>query len=130
MLDHLIITVSDVDRSLEFYAKALIPLGITNYVNYSGENGHADLKGFGKEGRAFFWIKKGVPGPQSTHFAFPAQNREGVREFYAAAMKAGGIDNDSPRPRLEYDANYYAAYVLDPDGYNIEAVYKGEDDDQ
>lgn len=124
MLDHIIISVSDLSRSISFYEKALLPLGITHYVDYEGKDGHADLKGFGRPGNAFFWLKEGPPSPAAVHFGFLGKNRGEVDAFYREALAAGGRDNGAPEPCLEYDAAYYAGYVLDPDGYNVEAVYK------
>lgn len=124
MLDHIILSVSDLRRSVEFYEKALAPLGISHYVDYDGENGHPDLKGFGREGRAFFWLKSGDPSASAVHFAFVAASREAVDAFYAAAIAGGAQDNISPRIRSEYDAMYYAADILDPDGYSVEVVIK------
>ncbi len=124
MLDHLILSVSDLPRSIAFYEHALAPLGISHYVDYDGENGHPDLKGFGSEGRAFFWLKAGEPSATAVHFAFVAESRETVDAFYAAAMEAGARDNISPRVRHEYDPMYYAADILDPDGYSVEVVIK------
>jgi catechol 2,3-dioxygenase-like lactoylglutathione lyase family enzyme len=124
LLDHIILSVSDLRRSVEFYEKALAPLGISHYVDYDGENGHPDLKGFGREGRAFFWLKSGDPSASAVHFAFVAASREAVDAFYAAAIAGGAQDNISPRIRSEYDAMYYAADILDPDGYSVEVVIK------
>jgi len=124
LLDHIILSVSDLRRSVEFYEKALAPLGISHYVVYDGENGHPDLKGFGREGRAFFWLKSGDPSASAVHFAFVAASREAVDAFYAAAIAGGAQDNISPRIRSEYDAMYYAADILDPDGYSVEVVIK------
>ncbi len=124
MLDHIFLTVSDLDRSVAFYRQALAPLGIANYVDYDGQDGHPDLKGFGKDERAFLWLKEGLPSASSVHFAFVAESRAVVDAFYAAAMAAGGRDNVSPRVREEYDPMYYAADILDPDGYSVEAVVK------
>jgi catechol 2,3-dioxygenase-like lactoylglutathione lyase family enzyme len=124
MLDHIILAVRDLPRSVAFYEQALAPLGITHYVDYDGENGHPDLKGFGREKKAFFWLKSGEPGPASVHFAFVAESPAVVDAFYAAAIAAGAQDNISPRARLEYDPGYYAADVLDPDGYSVEVVHK------
>jgi catechol 2,3-dioxygenase-like lactoylglutathione lyase family enzyme len=124
LLDHIILSVSDIPTSVAFYERSLAPLGISHYVDYDGENGHPDLKGFGREGRAFFWLKSGEPSPAVVHFAFIAESREVVNSFYAASIAAGGRDNISPRLRLEYDSLYYAADILDPDGYSVEAVIK------
>ncbi|RYX82438.1 VOC family protein [bacterium] len=125
MLDHIILSVSDLPRSIAFYEKALAPLGIAHYVDYDGENGHPDLKGFGSHRRAYFWLKAGTPSAEAVHFAFMAPSKEAVDAFYEAAMAAGARDNISPRRRHEYDAGYYAADVFDPDGYSIEVVIKG-----
>lgn len=124
MLDHIILSVSDLPRSVKFYEEALAPLGISHYIDYDGENGHPDLKGFGREGRAFLWLKTGEPSAAAVHFAFIAESREAVDFFYAAALNAGGRDNISPRARTEYDPMYYAADILDPDGYSVEVVIK------
>ena len=124
MLDHIILSVSDVPRSIAFYEKALAPVGITHYVDYDGTNGHPDLKGFGNNQMAFFWLKSGHPAPDAIHFAFVAESPAVVDAFYKAAMEAGALDNISPRARVEYYPGYYAADVLDPDGYSIEVVHK------
>jgi catechol 2,3-dioxygenase-like lactoylglutathione lyase family enzyme len=124
MLDHIILAVSDLPRSVEFYERALAPLGISHYIDYDGENGHPDLKGFGCDGRAFFWLKSGEPSAAAVHFAFIAESRDAVQAFYEAAMAAGAHDNVSPRVRSEYHERYYAADILDPDGYSVEVVIK------
>lgn len=124
MLDHIILAVSDLPRSVAFYERALAPLGISHYVDYDGENGHPDLKGFGREGRAFLWLKEGSPSAAAVHFAFVAESREAVDAFFEAAIAAGATDNISPRVRAEYDSMYYAADILDPDGYSVEVVIK------
>jgi catechol 2,3-dioxygenase-like lactoylglutathione lyase family enzyme len=124
MLDHIILTVSDLPRSIAFYSKALVPLGITQVLDYKGQNGHPDLMGFGRENKFLFWLKAGEPSPAAVHFAFVATSRAIVDAFYSAAMAAGAKDNISPRVRHEYHANYYAADVLDPDGYSVEVVIK------
>ena len=124
MIDHIILTVSDFERSVAFYAKALKPLGITNFTDYEGQDGHPDLKGFGDGKRAFFWLKQGKPDPASIHWGFIAENNQAVDAFYKAAIAAGAKDNISPRARLEYYPGYYAADVFDPDGYTFEVVHK------
>ena len=73
MLDHVIVTVSDFTRSIAFYAQALKPLGITDFLDYKGQDGHPDLKGFGNDGRFFFWLKEGRPNPEAVHFGFVDQ---------------------------------------------------------
>ena len=124
LLDHIIVTVSDLPRSIAVYSRALAPLGIVDVLDYKGQDGHPDLMGFGRENNFFFWLKSGVPSPASVHFAFVAKSRAMVDAFYAAAIAAGAKDNISPRIRHEYHANYYAADVLDPDGYSVEVVIK------
>ena len=124
MIDNIILTVSDFERSVAFYAKALKPLGITNFTDYEGHDGHPDLKGFGDGKRAFFWLKQGKPDPASIHWGFIAENNQAVDAFYKAAIAAGAKDNISPRARLEYYPGYYAADVFDPNGYTFEVVHK------
>lgn len=127
MLDHLFISVSDVARSIDFYEATLPCLGITARLDYDGKQGppgHPDLKGFGAGGRVFFWLRKGVVDSRSAHIGFVAHNKEEVDTAYAAAMSHGATDNGVPGPRLHYDPDYYAANVLDPDGYSLEFVYK------
>jgi catechol 2,3-dioxygenase-like lactoylglutathione lyase family enzyme len=124
MLDHMILTVSNVERSLAFYEAALKPLDIKFYLPYKGEGGHPDLWGFGDGKRAFFWIKQGKPNPTSIHWGFMAENDSKVDEFYRAALSAGATENISPRVRVEYYPGYYAADIFDPDGYSFEVVHK------
>ncbi len=114
-IDHLGYSVSDFAASRAFYAAALAPLnmGITS----EGE-GWAMI---GKAGRGSFWIGVGeAPGP--IHVAFAAATREQVRRFHAAALAAGGRDNGAPGLRPRYSSNYYGAFVIGPDGHNVEAV--------
>ena len=124
MLDHIILTVSDVERSLKFYEAALKPLGISCFMPFKGKDGHPDLWGFGDGVRAFFWLKQGTPSPEAIHWGFVAPDNAKVDEFYNAALAAGARDNISPRARLEYYPGYYAADVFDPDGYTVEVVHK------
>ena len=127
MLDHIFLTVTDLERSIAFYEKTLAPLGIEHAFDYDGKKGpagHPDLKGFGCDNRVFFWLRKGRPEPQAVHVGFVARSQKEVQAFYSAAMAAGAKDNGEPGTRLHYDARYYAANVLDPDGYSLEAVFK------
>ena len=124
MIDHVILTVNDFERSVAFYAKALKPLGITNFLDYEGQDGHPDLKGFGDGKRAFFWLKEGKPDPQAVHVGFVAKDHAGVDAFYKAAVEAGGKSKEAPQARLEYYPGYYATWVFDPDGHDIEVVHK------
>ena len=127
MLDHVFISVTDLDRSIAFYTAALAPLGIGDRVDYDGADGppgHPDLKGFGSGGKIYFWLRKGVVEGRAAHVGFVADSRAEVDAAYAAAMAAGATDNGPPSARLYYDPRYYAANVLDPDGYSLEFVYK------
>jgi len=97
MIDHVILTVSDFGRSVAFYAKALKPLGITNFTDYEGHDGHPDLKGFGDGKRAFFWLKEGKPDPQAVHVGFVAKDHAEVDAFYKAALAAGARARKPPK---------------------------------
>ncbi len=127
MLDHVFISVSDIDRSIGFYEKALAPLGIVHAVDYDGRDGppgHLDLKGFGVGGRVFFWLRKSVVEGRAAHVGFVADSKLQVDAAYAAAITAGATEIHLPGPQLHYDPRYYAAQVRDPDGYSLEFVYK------
>jgi catechol 2,3-dioxygenase-like lactoylglutathione lyase family enzyme len=131
MLDHISIRVANYDRSKAFYEAALAPLGYT--LAMEGSSG----AGFRRVAIPDFWIKQGEPasaaarakpdelagcGGAAIHVAFVGDDRSTVDAFYYAAIAAGGHDNGAPGLRPEYHRNYYGAFVLDPDGYNIEAV--------
>jgi catechol 2,3-dioxygenase-like lactoylglutathione lyase family enzyme len=124
MIDHVILTVSDFKRSVAFYTSALKPLGITALADYVGKDGHPDLKGFGVGKNHFFWLKEGKPDPRAVHVGFVAKDHSEVDAFYQAALAAGGRSKEPPRARLEYYPGYYATWVLDPDGHDIEVVNK------
>lgn len=127
MLDHIFLTVSNIERSVAFYEQALQPLGIHHVLDYDGEQGplgHPDLKGFGCNGRVFFWLREGNSDSHAVHVGFIAKNEQEVNAFYVAAMAAGARDNGVPGARLHYDPRYFAANVFDPDGYSLESVYK------
>jgi catechol 2,3-dioxygenase-like lactoylglutathione lyase family enzyme len=127
MLDHIFLSVSDIARSIAFYEAALAPLGITARLDFDGKDGppgHPDLKGFGANGRMFFWLRKGVVEARALHVGFVARSKAEVEAAYAAALDNGGGDNGAPGARLHYDPDYYAANVLDPDGYSLEFVFK------
>ena len=123
MLDHIGFSVSNMKVSRIFYEKALKPLGLAPVMEVTPEmTGTSDSHvGFGAD-RPFFWIGTGGTPATGTHVAFAAQNRKTVDAFHAAAMAAGGRDNGKPGLRPHYHENYYGAFVLDPDGNNIEAV--------
>ncbi|HEU4845353.1 MAG TPA: VOC family protein [Burkholderiaceae bacterium] len=127
MLDHVFICVSDIKRSIAFYEQALAPLGIAHAVDYDGRQGpagHPDLKGFGANGRVFFWLRDGTADGRAAHVGFIADNKQAVDAAFAAAMAAGATEVHPPGPQLHYDPRYYAAQVRDPDGYSLEFVYK------
>ena len=116
-LDHVGLDVRDYEASKRFYEQALAPLGMTLLMEPVPEVG-----GFGGD-FPFFWIAKRDRGPQTgVHVAFAAKDREMVDAFHAAALAAGGTDNGGPGVREIYHPNYYGAFVLDPDGNNVEAV--------
>ncbi len=116
MLDHIGIRVSDYDRSKRFYSAALGPLGYTLLFEHPISGA-----GFGRAGKPDFWIKQGAPSP-SLHVAFESPDRATIGAFHQAALAAGGRDNGGPGLRREYHPTYYGAFVLDPDGHNVEAV--------
>jgi catechol 2,3-dioxygenase-like lactoylglutathione lyase family enzyme len=125
MLDHTGITVSDFAKAKAFYDAALAPLGVGVIMEVTAEQtgGGYVGAGYGEAGKPYFWI--GAGGPKVTgsmHVAFAAKDRAAVDAFYAAAMAAGGRDNGPPGLRPQYHPNYYGAFVLDPDGINVEAV--------
>jgi catechol 2,3-dioxygenase-like lactoylglutathione lyase family enzyme len=127
MLDHVFVSTGDVRRSIAFYEQALAPLGIGHLHDFDGKDGppgHPDLKGFGRDGRIFFWLRPGQADSRAIHIGFVAHSTAEVDAFHAAALAAGATDNGAPGPRLYYDPRYYAANVFDPDGYSLEAVYK------
>jgi catechol 2,3-dioxygenase-like lactoylglutathione lyase family enzyme len=127
MLDHVFISVSDIGRSIAFYEKTLAPLGIAHALDYDGRQGppgHPDLKGFGANGRVFFWLREGTVEGRAAHVGFIADSQSMVDAAFAAAMAAGATEIHPPGPQLHYDPRYYAAQVRDPDGYSLEFVYK------
>ena len=118
MVDHVGFAVSNYARSKGFYEKALAPLGMTLILEPVGA-----AAGFGKSGKPSFWIEaRGTPVRGRLHIALGADTREQVDAFHAVALQAGGTDNGVPGLREIYHPDYYGAYVLDPDGNNIEAV--------
>jgi len=121
MLDHVGFEVSDLSRSKAFYETALEPLGIGLMMEFEG------AIGFGKETehgpKPFFWVQARGRSPVSgAHIAFGARETDQVDAFHAAALAAGGTDNGAPGLRSIYHPGYYGAFVLDPDGNNVEAV--------
>ena len=123
MIDHTGLLVSDLERSRRFYTAALAPIGYQLIMEVPGElTGHGDAAGFGEPPIPDFWIGAGTPNVPPIHIAFRVTNRTLVDAFYKAAIAAGGKDNGAPCLRPHYHPNYYGAFVLDPDGHNIEAV--------
>jgi len=123
MIDHTGVTVSDFAKSKAFYLRALAPIGYTVLLELPASvTGRGDVAGFGVAPKADFWIAGGKPNVPPIHIAFRVASRALVDAFYAAAVAAGGRDNGGPGVRPHYHANYYGAFVLDPDGHNIEAV--------
>jgi catechol 2,3-dioxygenase-like lactoylglutathione lyase family enzyme len=116
MIDHIGIHVTDLARTTAFYEKALAPLGyklVMTWEHYAG---------FGVGGKPDFWVEGKREPKDRVHVAFRAKGRDEVRAFYEAAIAAGGTDNGAPGMRPHYHPDYYSAFVLDPDGHNVEAV--------
>lgn len=122
MIDHLAIDVSDLKKSGDFYDRALEPLGYKKLMNAPEEFEGRLTLGWGDSAETDLYIGEGSRIEPRLHIAFRAANRKVVDEFYKAALAAGGKHNGKPGLRPKYHENYYAAYVLDPDGHNIEAV--------
>jgi catechol 2,3-dioxygenase-like lactoylglutathione lyase family enzyme len=122
VIDHLKIGVSDLERSRRFYAQALEPLGYRDLGPWSEEDPRREVS-FGVEGADDFAISQEYEAGGQLHVAFAADAKEQVDAFHAAALAAGGTDNGAPGPRPEYSEGYYGAFVLDPDGHNVEAVF-------
>ena len=116
MIDHIGIEVGDYAKSKAFFAAALAPLGYSVIMEYSG------ACGLGTAGKPDFWITGGKTTTPDMHVAFTSADRKSVDAFHAAAIKAGGKNNGAPGIRAHYHPNYYAAFVIDPDGNRIEAV--------
>ena len=119
LIDHLALRVRDLGRSRAFYERALEPFGVKVVESALGP-------GFAIEGGGDFWIGEGEPPAAPVHVAFAAADRATVDKFHRAAVEAGGRDNGAPGLRPQYHAGYYAAFVIDPDGNNVEAVFHGD----
>ncbi len=129
IIDHITLVVSDYKRSRSFYEKALAPLDIKPVRDFG------EACGFGRGPKPDFWIGTGPTSFQTaeqvrvitpTHVAFVARSREEVDAFHRAALEAGGKDFGAPGLRTHYHPNYYGAFVLDPDGHDVEAVFHGK----
>ena len=116
MFDHIGLGVSDYDASKEFFLQALAPLGVA--IAMEGPYGI----GIGRGGKPSLWLHQVTDKPLPLHLAFTAENRRQVDAFYKAALAAGGKDNGAPGLRPHYHADYYGAFVIGPDGHNVEAV--------
>lgn len=116
IIDHLGIAISDYERSKTFYSRALAPLGIDLVMEVEG------WCGLGRNAKPEFWFGEADRAHQPMHIAFLADNRQQVRDFYKAALAAGAKDNGAPGIREIYHPDYYGAFIIDPDGHNIEAV--------
>jgi len=124
MIDHIGFSATDYARSRAFYDKALAPLGIEVVMQVTKEeSGGYEGVGYGRAGKPFFWVSGAMGEPAGQlHVAFAAPDRKTVDAFYAAAIAAGGEDHGAPGLRPHYHPSYYGAFVLDPDGNNVEAV--------
>ena len=123
MIDHTGLAASNYDRSKNFYAAALASIGYRLLAEFpAAVTGSVDVAGFGEPPKPDFWISGGTPNKPALHIAFRVASRALVDAFYKAALAAGGKDNGPPGLRPHYHEHYYGAFVLDPDGHNIEAV--------
>jgi len=118
VLDHVGLAVSDLAAARAFYAAALEPLGLGVVMEFPG------VIALGLPEQPELWMHQGAPSAP-IHIAFHAADRDRVDAFHAAALQAGGTDNGAPGLRPQYHPGYYGAYVLDPDGNNVEAVHHG-----
>lgn len=122
MIDHAGVLTKNPEKSRAFYEKALAPLGYAVLMEVPREvTGGRAILGFGVAPKPDFWLAEGEPNDK-LHLAFRAGSRAEVDAFHAAAVAAGGKDNGAPGIRAHYHSSYYGAFVLDPDGHNIEAV--------
>ena len=122
MIDHIGFPVADYPRSKAFYSKALAPLGYALVMEVQQDRNDSPAAGFGKDGKPDFWIGGEGRLDRAMHVAIAADDRAAVDSFHREALAAGGKDNGAPGLRPHYHPNYYGAFVLDPDGHNIEAV--------
>ena len=123
MIDHTGVTVSNFEKSKTFYRAALAPIGYALLMEIpAAVTKSTDVAGFGEAPKPDFWISAGNPNKPPIHVAFAVATRAMVDAFYKAALAAGGTDNGAPGIRAHYHPDYYGAFVLDPDGHNIEAV--------
>lgn len=120
-IDHITLSVADMAKAKPFYEKALAPLGLSLVAEFSDEaNKPVCALGVGRKGT--LWLAQDGQQSPSAHFAFRATSRQAVRDFHEAAVSTGGTCNGPPAGREEYHPEYYAAFALDPEGHNVEAV--------
>ena len=119
-LDHISLSVADYDKAKAFYTAALAPLRMIAVMEFPMDNG-SKVMGLGADSKPFLWVAGGAKSTRM-HIAIRAETREQVDAFYAAAMAAGATDNGPPGVRPHYHEYYYAAFVLDPEGHNLEVV--------
>lgn len=120
MIDHVTIRVKDIDKTIEFYSKALAPLGYE--LSFDKKFGETRVLGFGSKGKTDTWFTNDTPVSGPFHIAWRADSDSVVNDFFQEAIAAGGKDNGKPGERPHYQEHYYAAYVIDPNGNNIEVV--------
>ncbi|MGE0788033.1 MAG: VOC family protein [Sandaracinaceae bacterium] len=129
MIDHISLIVRDYQASKAFYLAALGPLGYELVMEITRAQvpslPYDEVAGLGAGGKPDLWIRPAEGAIAPTHIAFAASSTEQVDAFHRAALEAGGKDNGPPGPRPVYHPGYYGAFVLDPDGYNVEAVFHG-----
>ncbi len=122
-IDHVTLSVADLDRAKAFYLAALAPVGLELVADVAaGEYGPVAFAGFGIGRKGSLWLSERGQQTPSTHICFRAPTRAAVEAFYTTALAAGGKDNGPPGIREVYHPEYYAAFVFDPEGHNIEAV--------
>jgi catechol 2,3-dioxygenase-like lactoylglutathione lyase family enzyme len=123
MIDHTGVSVSNFEKSKKFYTEALKPIGYQLLLEFPASiTGTTNVAGFGEPPKPDFWIAEGKPNDPRVHVAFRVGKRSLVDAFHQAALAAGGKDHGAPGLRPQYHANYYGAFILDPDGHNIEVV--------
>jgi catechol 2,3-dioxygenase-like lactoylglutathione lyase family enzyme len=123
MIDHTGVNVRDFEKSKTFYTAVFSTIGYSLLANLPASiTGHTDVAGFGEAPKPDFWVINGKPNNPPLHVAFRVNTRAEVDNFYQAGIAAGGRDNGKPGIRPQYHPNYYGAFILDPDGHNIEAV--------
>ena len=124
LIDHMGITVSNIKKSKIFYSEILTTLGYVLIIDNPTSISFGVKDGHGKSSDPCgdFWLSQGTPMAPPVHFAFSAVSQAAVDAFFAVGVVSGGIDNGAPDIRTQYHSNYYATFLLDPDGYNVEAV--------